>query len=55
MIKLSNKKFAHMDVGISVTVPVLKIDRAKGDLKNVIGVVVERISQGLYKISSVTK
>ena len=52
MTKLWNKKFADVDVGISVRVPVPNIDRAKGDQKNVIGVVVERTAHGLYRVGT---
>ena len=49
---LSNKKFSPIDVGKSVKVPIPSVDRGKGDSKNIIGVVLEKTEDNLYKIGT---
>lgn len=52
MVKLSNKKFPALDVETSVKIQITAVDRCKGDPKNMIVIVMERIADELYKIDT---
>ena len=49
---LSNKKLQEIEVGSSVKIQLLNIDRSKGDARNVIGVVNEKMQDGFYKVGT---
>lgn len=48
----SDKSHPPAKVGDNVTVPIPDVDRGRGDLRNVIGVVLEINDDGLYKIGT---
>ena len=52
MVKRSRRVLTEAKVGDNVTVPIPNVDRGRTDPKNLIGVIVERDSQELYKIAT---
>ncbi|XP_023212590.1 KRAB-A domain-containing protein 2-like, partial [Centruroides sculpturatus] len=52
MKSASDKSHPPAKVGDNVTVPIPDVDRGRGDLRNVIGVVLEINNDGLYKIGT---
>jgi hypothetical protein len=51
MLAASNKRFQPVQSGTSVTIPVPSVDRAKGDLRNVMGTVISE-DGGFYQIGT---
>ncbi|KAK4326939.1 hypothetical protein Pmani_002543 [Petrolisthes manimaculis] len=52
MVKRNRRLLTEANVGDNVTVPIPNVDRGRTDPKNLIGVIVERDSQELYKIAT---
>jgi hypothetical protein len=50
MKMVSDATHSPVDVGGNVTLPIPEVDRAKADLRNLVGVVLERNEDGLYGI-----
>ena len=50
MVKRGNRIFAPVQVGCNVTKPIPHVDRARTDLRNIIGVVTECSDNGMYNI-----
>ena len=50
MVKRSKRIFPDAKVGDTVTVPIPSVERGRGDPRNMIGVVEEKESSGLYTI-----
>lgn len=48
----SEKSHPEAEIGDNVTIPIPDVDKAKGDLRNIIGVVLEKNNTGLYKIAT---
>ena len=48
----SHKSHPPAKVGDNIVIPTPDVDRAKGDLRNVIGVVLEASDDGFYKIGT---
>ena len=48
----SDKLHAPAKIGDNVAIPILEADKAKGDLKNIIGVVLQARDDGFYKIGT---
>ena len=47
---ISDASHPPVDVGGNVILPIPDVDRAKADLRNFVGVVLERNDDGLYRI-----
>jgi hypothetical protein len=47
---ISDATHPAVDVGGNVIIPIADVDRAKADLRNIGGVVLDEIQEGLYKI-----
>jgi hypothetical protein len=47
---ISDATHLPVDVGGNVIIPILDMDRAKADLRNILGVVLDKNEDGLYKI-----
>ncbi|KAK9737025.1 hypothetical protein QE152_g11099 [Popillia japonica] len=50
----SDYKFPPIEKGTTVTIPVPDVDRSKGDLRNLIGIVMEVTPDSFYKIGTKT-
>lgn len=48
----TEKSQPEAEVGDNVTIPIPDVDKAKGDLRNIIGVVLEKNDTGFYKIAT---
>ena len=51
MIKRSRLEHAQGNPGDNVTVPIPLVDRGRGDPRNIMGVIVDRDSNDLYRIA----
>lgn len=49
---LSDKKFGEVSVGKTVRIPIPDVDRGKGDLRNILGVVLEITDDGYYRVGT---
>lgn len=49
---MSDKKFGQVAVGKTVRIPIPDVDRAKGDLPNILGVVLEITDDGYYRLGT---
>ncbi|KMQ85087.1 krab-a domain-containing protein 2-like protein [Lasius niger] len=47
---ISDATYPPVDIGGNIIIPIPDVDREKADLRNLIGVVLERNKDGLYKI-----
>lgn len=54
MLKTSDKVNAPLKVGSNVLIEIPSVDKAKTDLRNIIGVVMEVNDHGLHKIGTKT-
>ncbi|GBM89309.1 hypothetical protein AVEN_88472-1 [Araneus ventricosus] len=52
MKKISDAMYPEVDIGGNVVIPIPYVDGAKADLRNLIGVVLEKNKDGLYKIGT---
>jgi hypothetical protein len=52
MKMISDATHPPVDVGSNVILPIPDVDRAKADLRNLVGVVLERNDDGLYRIGT---
>lgn len=52
MLKTSDKNNAPLQVGDNVFLKIPSVDKAKSDLPNIVGVVLEINDHGLYKIGT---
>jgi hypothetical protein len=50
LLPLSDATHPPADVGGNVILPIPNVNRAKADLRNFVGVVLERNEDGLYRI-----
>lgn len=48
----SEKSHPEAEIGDNITIPIPDVDKAKGELRNIIGVVHEKNNTGLYKIAT---
>jgi hypothetical protein len=51
-LPLSDAIHPPVDVGGNVILPIQDVDRAKADLRNLVGVVLQRNEDGLYRIET---
>jgi hypothetical protein len=51
-MKLISIAHPPVDVGCNVIIPITDVDRAKADLRNILGVVLDKNEDGLYKIGT---
>lgn len=49
---MSDKKFGEVEVGKTIRIPIPDVDRGKGDLRNILGVVLEITSDGYYRVGT---
>jgi exosome complex RNA-binding protein Rrp4 len=50
-MKISNKKFGSLKVGIIVKVPIPDVDRARGSPRNLLAVITQ-VEDDLYKLGT---
>ncbi|KAJ8945053.1 hypothetical protein NQ318_019050, partial [Aromia moschata] len=48
----SDKSHPPANVGDNVTIPIPDVDKGKGDLRNIIGVILQTNGEGFYKIGT---
>lgn len=48
----SDKSHLPANVGDNVTIPIPDVDKGRGDLRNIIGVILQRNDEGLYKVGT---
>ena len=51
---MSDKKFGEVEVGKTVRIPIPDVDRGKGDLRNILGIILGITEDGYYKIGTKT-
>ncbi|XP_039303442.1 KRAB-A domain-containing protein 2-like [Solenopsis invicta] len=49
---ISDATHSPVDIGANIIIPIPDVDRGKADLRNLIGIVLERNEDGLYKIGT---
>jgi hypothetical protein len=49
---ISDATHPPVDVGSNVIIPIPDVDRAKADLRNIVGVLLDKNEDGLYKIGT---
>ena len=49
---ISDATHPTVDVGVNVIIRIPDVDRAKADLRNILGVVLDKNEDGLYKIGT---
>lgn len=52
MKAVSDKKFPSVTKGVTIRVPIPDVDRGKGDLRNILAVVMDVTEDGFYKIGT---
>jgi hypothetical protein len=52
MLKATSSRHGIVEVGTTVRIPIDSVDRGKIDPRNLLGVVMERSDDGLYKIGT---
>ncbi|CAH0730445.1 unnamed protein product, partial [Brenthis ino] len=52
MKQLSDQKFPPIAIGKTVTLPIPSFDRAKGDARNVLGIIQDKTDDGLYRVGT---
>jgi len=52
MTSRSNAKFPAVDIGTNVVIRIPDVDKSKTDLPNLLGIVLEKTDQDLYKIGT---
>lgn len=48
----SDKSHAPANIGDNVTIPIPDVDKGKGDLRNIIGVILQKNDEGFYKVGT---
>ncbi|XP_049829053.1 phosphatidylethanolamine-binding protein 1-like [Schistocerca gregaria] len=48
----SDKSHPPADVGDNVTIPIPDVDKGRGDLQNIIGVILQKTDEGLHKVGT---
>lgn len=52
MKQLTEQKFPPIAIGKTVTIPIPSFDRAKGDARNVLGIIQDKTVDGLYRVGT---
>lgn len=48
----TDKSHPPANIGDNVTIPIPDVDKGKGDLRNIIGVILQKNDEGLYKVGT---